>query len=209
MPPVLPAAGCGALAIFFKPWLAPKAEDKLDDRLREAASYLGAVRDPDVLIAYADEHAARLAPAAAAPLDAYLETERTAARKNLFRYLKGKEWRKLLATMKAFVDANLPEQTKLGVVLPQLVAKADADVERYAGTLVAECPVEHLHALRIAIKRFRYLLEFTLALQHACTECFDRTSDEHAGSPGGAPRRRCGLQTGLSALARSRSDPTR
>ncbi len=146
---------------FFAPWLPAKVERDLRRRLRDLGRILGAVRDLDVSLIYLHKHAAILAPAAEAPLRRHLETQREQARAALLAYYHGKGYRQLRKTLDAFLHMALPDSEALGDVLPGLIERAVAAVRLYEDTLVPGCPQEHLHALRIACKRLRYLLEFT------------------------------------------------
>jgi triphosphatase len=146
---------------FFAPWLPPKVERDLRRRLRKLGRVLGSVRDLDVSLLYLHKHAAILAPAAEAPLRRHLEGQREQARATLLAYYRGKGYRQLRKTLDAFIAMNLPVRERLGDVLPGLIENAVAAIRLYEDTLVPGCPDEHLHALRIACKRLRYLLEFT------------------------------------------------
>ncbi|MCX7851642.1 MAG: CHAD domain-containing protein [Caldilineales bacterium] len=146
---------------FFAPWLPAKVERDLRRRLRKLGRILGPVRDLDVGLLYLHEHAAILAPEAEAPLRRHLETQRERARADMLAYYRGKGYRQLRKTLDAFIHTPLPTRERLGDVLPGLVETAIAEIGLYEDTLVPGCPDEHFHALRIACKRLRYLLEFT------------------------------------------------
>lgn len=146
---------------FFAPWLPPKVERELRRRLRTLGRVLGPVRDLDVGLLYLHEHAAILAPEAEAPLRRHLEAQREQARAAMLAYYRGKGYRQLRKTLDAFIHLHLHTRERLGDVLPGLIETAVAEIRLYEDTLVPGCPEEHFHALRIACKRLRYLLEFT------------------------------------------------
>ncbi|NOX60868.1 MAG: CHAD domain-containing protein, partial [Chloroflexi bacterium] len=146
---------------FFRPWLPKKPRKLLNKRLRKFAQVLGAVRDLDVSMAYAHKYAGLFAPEAEAPIRAYLQAEREQARAAMMAYFNSGAYDRLLEALDAFEALEGPGKGRLSEVLPQLLRRAAAEVHLYDGTLVPECPVEHLHALRISIKRYRYLLEFS------------------------------------------------
>ncbi|MCO6452077.1 MAG: CHAD domain-containing protein [Caldilineales bacterium] len=146
---------------FFQPWLTPKETRRLRKHLRAAGEALGAVRDLDVSIRYVHEHAETVAPAAEGPLRSYLDGQRHAARQAMFAYFEGSDYRKFQSAIQDFLGAKPTNTEPVRVVLPGLLLRAAAEVSLFRGTLRHGCPVEHLHSLRIAIKRYRYLLEFT------------------------------------------------
>lgn len=146
---------------FFTPWLPAAPAARLQKRLRAAGRALGPVRDLEVGMMFVRKHAEHLAPAASEPLLRHLRQEWRSARKDLLDYYESKGYGKLLDTLSAFLAADAHDESPLSEVLPVLILQADAEVQRFADTLHPTPPVEHLHALRIAIKHYRYLLEFT------------------------------------------------
>ncbi|MBX7235465.1 MAG: CHAD domain-containing protein [Caldilineales bacterium] len=145
----------------FEPWLPQKIDDELRRQLRGLGRTLGPVRDLDVSLIYVHRHAEEVAPAAEAPLRRHLEKERDQARKTMLAYYKGKDYKRLQTTLHQFARRKLRSKVRLGHILPELMRTAIAEIRLYEGTLQADTPDEHFHALRIAIKRLRYLLEFT------------------------------------------------
>ncbi len=146
---------------FFGPWAPRRMAKDLRRGLRDAARALGSVRDLDVSLAFVHEHAPQVAPAAEEPLRRYLEAERRRARSDLLNFYKGPGYKSLQKTLNQFVRAKVSGRTRLADILPGLVNQATTELHVFHGTLVPGSPVEHLHALRIAIKHLRYLLEFT------------------------------------------------
>lgn len=146
---------------FFAPWAPSRMAKDMRRGLRDAARALGSVRDLDVSLAFVHEHAPQVAPAAEEPLRRYLESERSRARSNLLNYYKGPGYKNLQKTLNRFARAKVSSRITLADILPGLVNRATLELHAFHGTLVPGSPVEHLHALRIAIKHLRYLLEFT------------------------------------------------
>jgi CHAD domain-containing protein len=145
----------------FEPWLPQRIDDELRRQLRGLGRTLGPVRDLDVSLIYVHRHAQAVAPAAEAPLRRHLEKERDRARKTMLAYYKGKDYKRLQATLHEFARMKLRSKVRLGHILPELMRTAIAEIRLYEATLQADTPDEHFHALRIVIKRLRYLLEFT------------------------------------------------
>ena len=146
---------------FFAPWVPRRMAKELRRELRVAGRALGSVRDLDVSLAFVHEHAPLAAPEAEEPLRRYLEAERRRARSDLLNFYKGPGYKGLQKTLNQFIRAKISGRTTLADILPGLVNQAIAELAVFQGTLEPGSPVEHLHALRIAIKHLRYLLEFT------------------------------------------------
>lgn len=145
----------------FEPWLPQRIDDRLRKQLRGLGRILGPVRDLDVSLIYVHHHAEAVAPAAEGPLRRHLEHERDQARRTMLAYYKGKDYKRLQATLHEFSRMKLRSKVRLGHILPELMQTAIAEIRLYEGTLDPDTPDEHIHALRIATKRLRYLLEFT------------------------------------------------
>ncbi len=145
----------------FAPWLPQKIDDVLRRQLRGLGRILGPVRDLDVSLIYVHRHAEEVAPAAEGPLRRHLESERDQARRTMLAYYKGKDYKRLQTTLRDFSRMKLRSKVRLGHILPDLMRTAIAETRLYEGTLDPDTPDEHFHALRITIKRLRYLLEFT------------------------------------------------
>jgi CHAD domain-containing protein/uncharacterized protein YjbK len=153
---------------LFRPYLTGPELARANERLRRATSVLGAVRDLDVAIDKARTFAERFPPEERPQLARLLALwgrRREQARRTLLRYLDGREYARLLQTMAALLtslegDADWAEgNLAVGRLAPRLLYVYDAVVEAYDAVL-ADAPVQLLHALRIDCKRLRYGLEF-------------------------------------------------
>jgi len=163
---------------FFAPWAPRRLAKDLGRELRTAARALGSVRDLDVSLAFVHEHAPQVAPEAEEPLRRYLEAERQRARSDLLSFYKGPEYKSLQKNLSQFTRSKVSGRTRLADILPGLVNQATSELHVFNGTLVSGSPVEHIHALRIAIKHLRYLLEFTrYAAYPASDQLIDLTTD--------------------------------
>jgi CHAD domain-containing protein/transposase-like protein len=162
-----------------RPHLRRKAIRRLRRGLRAAAQALGTVRDLDVILANAEAYRSRSGGTGESLADwmALLEAERLEARQALHAFLAGKRYTRLLGDLDAFLGdparyagsgarpaggagahpgpAGSP---RVRDVLPAALWGQFAAVRAYEAV---EAPsVQALHALRIEIKRYRYLLEF-------------------------------------------------
>jgi CHAD domain-containing protein len=162
-----------------RPYLKRKAVRRLRRGLRAAARALGAVRDLDVILRHAEAYRAQ-ASVAGDGLGAWtaeLEGQRAEARQALQAYLAGKRFTQLLADLDAFLGdpgrygagdaapdagANAPPRAsgraRVRDMLPAAVWEQFGAVRSYE--TLSTPSIQALHALRIEIKRFRYLLEF-------------------------------------------------
>ena len=130
----------------------------------------GPLRDLDVHLLNLHGYRAEL-PASArgdlAPLAEHLERRRQAAHARQiegldsarYRRLK-RDWRRLLETGGGGANAARP----IGEVAGERIGRAYARVRKRGRNLSAETPAEAVHALRIACKKLRYLLEFFRSL---------------------------------------------
>ena len=164
-----------------RPFFRPKRLEGVRTRLQEAAEVLGAVRDLDVILAHAQAYAGRQ-PEGEADLEGWLDTlraRRTAALEALREYLAGKRFRRLRSEVQAFLAgvtargraddatvrgggaaevAGASGSMRVRDVLPAALWAQYSTVRAHEA--VAEPTPESLHALRIEIKRLRYLMEF-------------------------------------------------
>lgn len=156
------------LAAHFR----PKAVKGIQRGLRDLARCLGAVRDWDVLLEATQAYQAQLpAPQATAlqPLLDAWQTYRAVAHEQLVAHLDSqpyhtwqKAYQKFLAAPEAEVAAKrepLAPTPLVRHVLPAEVWAHYGAVQAYE-TVFVGAAVETLHALRIAGKYLRYLLEF-------------------------------------------------
>ena len=168
-----------AILRIGRPYLKRKALRRLRRGLRTAARTLGAVRDLDVILRHAEAYRAQ-ASVSGDGLGAWmaqLEGQRGEARRSLQEHLAGKRFTQLLADLDAFLgdpdrygagdaapDAGAgappraPGRTRVRDMLPAAVWEQFGAVRSYETLSTPSVPA--LHALRIEIKRFRYLLEF-------------------------------------------------
>jgi CHAD domain-containing protein len=162
-----------------RPQLRRKALRRLRGGLRAGARALGAVRDLDVILANAEAYCAR-GGATGESLESWvalLEAERLEARQGLDAFLAGKRYTRLLGDLDAFLGdparyaaagagpdgtagahPDPPGSPRVRDVLPAALWGQFAAVRAYEAVEVPS--VRTLHALRIEIKRYRYLLEF-------------------------------------------------
>jgi triphosphatase len=143
------------------------------DELRTLAGRLGAVRDLDVLIQAAEDYVSSLGVDtrdALGPLLDEWRTRREAARAELLAYLNSDDYRAFTERYKVFlsstgggvkepVPGDAPRPTLVRHILPAKICSHYAKVRAYEPVL-GQASIETLHALRIAGKRLRYLLEF-------------------------------------------------
>jgi CHAD domain-containing protein/adenylate cyclase class IV len=134
----------------------------------ELATALGAVRDLDVQIGALRDHYLPLLPAAEQErlrvLIAYLEAERAQKRAGMLAYLDSAEYAAYERAMGEFLAQPRLKKEAAGrtlyVHLPGLLRTQFAKLWQHPGW--GEPDIETLHALRIAVKRVRYTLEFFL-----------------------------------------------
>ncbi len=160
-----------ALALFA-PYYRPKVVAELERGLKRTARALGGVRDLDVFLDRADAHAARLPEgrrAELAPMFNHWHARRDKARVDLMKWLDEAAYEQFEERFKAFAETrgagtardhvDIVHPTRVREVAPALIWEAYARVRAYE-PLIADAPIETLHALRIEGKRMRYTLEF-------------------------------------------------
>jgi CHAD domain-containing protein len=152
-----------ALLRIGRPFFPRKRLAPLDDRARETAQALGAVRDLDVILMHAAAYAAAQPDGGTGVLGwiEQLRTRRAAAHEALRAYLAGKRFRRLEAEFRAFLAQDAPRgpgSPRLRDVLPGALWEQYGLLRRYEAR--ERGTPESLHALRIEIKRWRYLMEF-------------------------------------------------
>jgi CHAD domain-containing protein len=137
---------------------------------------LGAARDLDVQLSELAHYCARLPEserAAAEPLRARLEGERSRARARLVRALDSEPTRRWLQTLTlactAGGEANGGERAM--AVMPQRVRRRFRKLRKSVGKLRAKAPMEAYHQVRRRAKQLRYATECGAAL-------FGRPADE-------------------------------
>jgi len=160
-----------------RPFFRRKLLRPIQQQLRDTAQALGAVRDRDVIAAHVRSYSDR-DPAAREKLASWideLQTQRAQAHQALLDRLAGKHPRKLRRDFQAFLAATAPGAAaaspaanreepctaapmRVCDVVPVAIWAQYCRIRTYE--TVREPTVESLHALRIEIKRLRYLLEF-------------------------------------------------
>lgn len=154
---------------LFSPALPAAFVDNWSDGLKEAADGLGAARDLDVMLAevlspvaesgLADDSTQRLIAMAVDRRD----REKTATREQLLAASHGRQMLALAADLMALESDALVKSANLTTFarlqLTQLRKRAR---KRYSAA--ADLHPDRLHALRVALKRLRYGVEFLLPL---------------------------------------------
>jgi CHAD domain-containing protein len=154
------------------PYFRRKAVRGLQDELRAAAGYLGAVRDLDVLIEAAEGYQASLGADAAETLAPLLDEwrgRRRVARDELLVYLGSDDYGAFKERYGEFLGSagagvkdaapdDLPEPHLVRHVLPAEIWSHYGRVRAYE-TVLGWASIGTIHALRIEAKRLRYLLE--------------------------------------------------
>jgi triphosphatase len=162
-------------AIFriVAPYFKRSAVRAFRDELRTLAGRLGAVRDLDVLIEAAEDYASSLGVdtrEALGPLLDEWRKRREAARAELLAYLNSDGYGAFTERYKIFLSSpglgvkeaapdDPPQPTLVRHILPTNIWSHYGKVRAYE-TVLGQASIETLHALRIAGKRLRYLLEF-------------------------------------------------
>ncbi|GAB4528192.1 MAG: hypothetical protein Fur0018_14170 [Anaerolineales bacterium] len=151
---------------IFTPFYRRKAVRNLRNPLRSAGHALGLVRDWDVFLANAARYQKNEAPKD--DFEAVLadwRTQRDAAQTHLQAWLTGENYPRLVTRMAAFLEAQpgrkLPAASPSHVhtAVPGLIYACYGEMLAYE-PLLPQASLIELHALRIAIKRVRYALEF-------------------------------------------------
>lgn len=150
----------------------PKAVRAIERPLRRTARALGTVRDLDVMIDSLEKAKEGLEPTAQEALSAMIERldgERVTARHALNRVLDKGEYRHFVDDFARFVstpgmgarkvdiESHVPWQVRH--LLPIFIYQHVAQVRAY-DTVLEEADALTLHALRIEIKRLRYVVTF-------------------------------------------------
>jgi CHAD domain-containing protein len=141
-------------------------------------AYVGSVtnrvRDLDVYLLHKERYTALL-PAEVrpdiAPFFAYLQRERTIALRTLVRRLRSKTYTDIMCRWDAFLaqppaaDASAAKASRpILEVARQRIRRRCRSVVQLGTDLLAETDSQRLHALRIACKKLRYVLEFFVSL---------------------------------------------
>ncbi|WP_256091661.1 CHAD domain-containing protein [Candidatus Thiosymbion oneisti] len=134
----------------------------------------GPMRDLDVYLLDFDGYQARLPPSlrpCLEPLRAFLADHYDGVHKALVQALGSTEFKGLLTSWRAFLEAPVPERSAVRNAMRPTKAVADARIRsmyrrvRKAGRAITpDSPAPELHALRKHCKKLRYLLEFFSSL---------------------------------------------
>ena len=147
-------------------------------RFQQDFAYLGSatnrVRDLDVYLLHKEPYTALLpAPIRPdiAPLFTHLQRERSSALRILVRRLRSKTYADILERWDAFLaQPPAPDASAVNASRPilevarQRIRRRCRSVVRLGTDLLAETDRQQLHALRIACKKLRYVLEFFVSL---------------------------------------------
>jgi CHAD domain-containing protein/uncharacterized protein YjbK len=157
----------------FEAGFSKKAITPLLDGLKATGRALGPVRDYDVFMEKLEHYQATLPEAERANLQPLFETwaaKRRAAREQMLAYLDSKKYFKFKQNFLEFVETEglgakrIPNRKKptpyqLCHVAPTLISESYAHIRAFEPGLDS-APIETLHQLRIAFKRFRYTVEY-------------------------------------------------
>jgi len=150
----------------FRPLLDADWADHLRAELGWMASGLGSARDVEVIRERLDQHAEALPPherdLARAVIDSELSSAAAQAQSATMDLVDSNRYRQLLADLVA--GAQRPPLTSkagepAGEVLPHLVAKAFARLDRRVRPLRSDGPATPWHEARICAKKARYVAE--------------------------------------------------
>ncbi len=153
---------------------APADVAALRSELEWLSQATGPTRDLDVYLLQLPSHGARL-PAAVradlAPLTDFLARAQQREQRRLARALRTPRYAQLIAIWQKFeydAEAVRPAGSELvlrtGEVASRCLDRAWRRVRKRGRLIAEEAPPETLHALRIAAKKLRYLLEFFRSL---------------------------------------------
>jgi CHAD domain-containing protein len=148
---------------LFKPYLPAKRIKKLRRELDEWRSALGEARNLDVLLTNLKAYRAGAPAAEADKLEQVRDdwqNERKKLQAHLADLIEGSAYTKWLDRMQALVaEEDRSGTPRVAQVAPALLWEEYGKVRAYE-THFESSNVQELHALRIAIKRLRYALEF-------------------------------------------------
>ncbi len=155
---------------MFEPYFKRKFSKTLNKPLRELALLGGRTRDLQLMIESAQAHVERCDDDGKQAIQPIIETwqaQQTEAQAKLEAYLQSNAFRKWQTQLNSLLDADMPsvarawevgEPSRLRHVLEAWLWQHLADVRAYDELPERPSP-EQVHALRIAIKHLRYLIE--------------------------------------------------
>jgi CHAD domain-containing protein len=148
---------------IFKPYLSPKQLKRVRPLLEELRDTLGNARNLDVLCGDLQEYRSRTDgtdTVGLEPLEHAWSEERSAAQRDLVKLLDSPNYEEWIERMVSLVKPKETSKTpRVSAIVPGLVWDQYGTVRGYDREL-DQASLEDLHALRIHIKRLRYLLEF-------------------------------------------------
>jgi CHAD domain-containing protein len=153
---------------IFEPFCGGSTITKLRKRLGKVADALGTVRDLDVFLEHVQAfRTSHTNTDELEPFADYWNARQQEARRDLLDMLDGDEYADLLDDFKVFLEQPCEQKRSepkplVRHVVGYLIYARYSDVRMYETVLeeaVQRSEVEILHELRIAGKRFRYLLE--------------------------------------------------
>jgi len=156
-----------AVVRAFEAGIPQQLQTYLDRELRWLGQVLGSVRDLDVHLGLLDQYRAAV-PAdhhdALAPFRAHIEAERAQRRGEMLGVLESTRYFRLLVRLERFAQARAAVRGRFKEPVIQVGRRAIRRGFRRVrkdGRRISETPTDaELHALRIRVKRLRYLLEF-------------------------------------------------
>jgi CHAD domain-containing protein len=156
----------------FVPYYEAERVKPFTRGLRDTARALGRVRDLDVFMERAEGYLAEVPAGEQSALEPLLNSwldQREVARGRMLTYLDSKRYQRFVGDFHQFLTtegdgvkptpAGKPIPTLVYQIAPSLIYQRYEVVRGYE-RLIADAPLEILHALRIDCKRFRYTLEF-------------------------------------------------
>ncbi len=157
----------------FRPYYQKKAIRPFLKGLRQTGRALGSVRDLDVFMENAGAYLQTLPPEEQTSLDPLLsswEMQREAARAKMLTHLDSKNYLRFVSGFGDFLttegagailhDPSKPSADRVFQIIPVLIYHHLEVVLAYETVLEKGASLDTHHALRIDMKRFRYILEF-------------------------------------------------
>jgi CHAD domain-containing protein len=145
-------------------------DSRVRRELRRLAGHLGVVRDADVILALLGTHVPQVAGVEATRLLALvgsLGRRRAKARRRLVGALDRPRYARLTRRLASYAQAPAvtgDPDVLAERVLAEAIERLAGEVEREPAMVDAKPSPESLHALRIAFKRLRYVLDFHAAI---------------------------------------------
>ncbi len=159
-----------ALALFGE--VLPVRAHVFRRRLGRIGRALGEVRDLDVQLEQLEEFLREAPASERLAMQAYLATvvqRRGRARRRMLRVLDSRGYVRLVESFRTFVEREPPSRPPAArrpalAAAPDLILRSYRKATRIGDRLTPASPAAEWHALRIALKRLRYALEFHASL---------------------------------------------